>query len=56
MLAAHGAREEVLIMEHKDEYEEFIGGTEEEPGELCPHCNDWPCRCLFDEQDQLEYL
>jgi hypothetical protein len=26
-----------------------------DPAELCPHCNDWPCRCLF-EQEELEYV
>lgn len=28
---------------------------QEDWSDLCQHCNDWPCRCLRDEQDELEY-
>lgn len=42
----------------RDYYDQFAGpednpADEEEP-ELCLHCNDWPCRCLR-EQEEMEH-
>ena len=41
-------------MSHDEEYDEFIGCIEDDTGclcNLCSRCNDYPCRCLEDEDD-----
>jgi len=39
---------------HKEEFEAFVGGLDEQDGayvELCPRCHDYPCCCNL-----LEYI
>lgn len=36
-------------MTHEEEFESFVGGSEDDPGELCRRCHDYPCCCTADE-------
>lgn len=45
-------------MTHEEEFENFVGGVDEEgPAELCRRCHDYPCCCTVDDiilSDDLE--
>lgn len=40
-------------MTPQEEYENLVG-PDMDDDEICPHCHDWPCRCLF-QQEEMEY-
>jgi hypothetical protein len=45
------------MMYHQPTNEDRRDEAPDPPEEaLCSHCNDYPCRCLIDEQDEMEYL
>lgn len=40
-------------MTHAEEFNTLVGSYEDNDGELCRRCQDWPCRCLRDAENPL---